>query len=299
MGGALVSGAVEAALVRFRGGARFARSTAPFLVDGAIDERALEALHAALASEPEAVAEAIARLVVDLGLAVDPQAWAGGNMIRDRRVIAVLASGLARAHGPARIACLDGLERHVPGAMLGELEGILVAELASRPHATLFLLAAKGKLPSAACRIRETAADPRWERDEAAVIARAAFGDVAAEGEILRPFTATTDPDAKARCAAALGKVGSERAIVALAQALRTPLTIEIPNVLDRSVRLDVIEALSHVFPDVQLLYRPSITSDDSYAAIEAWAEKSFGVTWSVPRPPFLTIAGYPGRRPS
>jgi len=297
--GARVSGAVEAALVRFRGGARFARSTAPFLRDGAIDERALEALHGALASEPDPVAESVARLVVDVGLAVDPQAWAGGTMIRDRRVIAVLASGLARPHGPGRIACLDGLERNVPGALLGELEVRLVAELAARPHATLFLLAAKGKLPSAVGLVRESAATPRWERDEAAAIARAAFGDAGAEGEFLRPFTATTDARQKARFAAALGKVGSERAVVALARALRTPLVIDIPNALERSVRLDVIQALSHVFPDVQLFYFPSITSDESYAAIEAWAEQSFRVTWSEPRPPFLTIAGYPGRRPS
>src|SRR5262249_34961925 len=134
-----MSRAAEEAIDSFRRGERFTGSVAGFVEDGKADERAVEVLWKALAAEPERTREQIAKLLVAIGLKVDPQGWAGGGMIRDRRIIAVLIdAGLGRGEGLGRDASLDGLQQHVPPDVLREFEAPLVANLEKWPDSTAF-----------------------------------------------------------------------------------------------------------------------------------------------------------------
>ncbi len=138
------------------------------------------------------------------------RAWAGGGMIRDRRIIAVLLdAGITRGPGLGRDASLEGIQAYVPPDLIREHEAPLVANLKRWPDSALLLIVAKGKLESARPVVDALVATPRWVTDEAALIAKAAFGDPAAERRFVDPFLATTDPREKMRLGRLLGFIGT------------------------------------------------------------------------------------------
>jgi hypothetical protein len=77
---------------------------------------------------------------------------------------------------------------------------------------------------------------------------------------------------------------------VALASELRTPLIFERPTVFRRSVRLDVIQALSYDFPDQPVFWEENVGSDEDYASAEQFCAERLGAKWDAPRPRFLTV---------
>ncbi|MEZ4302126.1 MAG: hypothetical protein R3B70_44765 [Polyangiaceae bacterium] len=287
--------AAEQEIDRYRRGERFTGVVAPFIDEGKPAEQAIEVLWHALASDPEPVRQEVARLLVAIGLEVDPAHLQGGRMIRDRRLIAILIdAGLPRGEGKGRDACLDALQKHVPPAVLAEYEKPLVADLQRFPDSTAFLVVAKGKLPSAKPVVDQLLQTPRWASDQSALIAGAALGDQATERGFTSAFIAETDPREKARRAQLLGDIGTPTALAALTSELRTDLVIVVQRSFRRSVRLDIVEALAYVYPDNPLFWEGAIKDDRGYEAVEQFAEQHFAVTWKKPRPPFLTIEGFP-----
>jgi hypothetical protein len=90
--------------------------------------------------------------------------------------------------------------------------------------------------------------------------------------------------------------VGTSAALKALASEMRTDLVVEMPMVMRRSVRVDIVAALSFAFPDKPFLWDNAVSDDEGYARIEAFCEQTFGVRWAKPRPAFLWIQGFPAR---
>ncbi|HEY3836903.1 MAG TPA: hypothetical protein VGL72_10045, partial [Bryobacteraceae bacterium] len=168
-------------------------------------------------------------------------------------------------------------------------------ELEYRPMTAGFLLIAKAKPPEAEPVVRTLRETPRWSKDPNARIAAAALGDTELEKECEARFTLTSDPQVKAEAAHTLGLIGTEPALRALASELRTGLVIDKPEAyFKRSVRVDILEALSYNFPDEPALYTTQIHDDSGYERAEQFCQKRLGVSWDHPRPPFLTIGGYP-----
>jgi len=153
---------------------------------------------------------------------------------------------------------------------------------------------AKTKPQKARPAVERLAASPEWKEVEAAKIARAALGAKDIEDEFLAAADSAKDGQTLAYALGSLGLIGTPRSLKAIAERLRTGLTILMPGRLERSVRLNVLEALLYNFPDQPMLYPNNINQDEDYAAAERFCIRTFGVTYSNPRPPFLTYRGFP-----
>lgn len=279
---------------RFRLGQAFEDDVQPFIKAGQPDAGALEVFGQALDRELEPVRAQVARVLIALGRQVDPLHRSGGHLIRSLQIVRLLVEkGLARV-GPARDSCLEALQTSVPGQLLRDYGPALTRSLEQAPDGTTFLLIAKAKPAAALPLVKEFARSPRWAKDENAQLALAALGEKAVENRFVQPFLTTRDPSQKAKLAKSLGYIGTETALRALASQVRSDLVIEMPRVSLRSVRLDIIAALSYNFPDLVFLWDNAITDDSGYVRVEEFCEKTFGTKWDRPRPPFLTIQGFP-----
>ncbi len=282
------------AVARLREGAPFQGDVRPFLAEGALEPGALALLVRSLGALEDDPRAEVARALIAAARAADPLAARGGEALRDARVIAALVDpGLRRADG-AKELCLDALLRSTPPALLAPHGAALAASLRDAPDPTVALVLAKAKpegglaVLEAACGADETfAAAPEVE------LARAGLGDVARERALVERFEATDDAARKRELARALGLVATRPALAALGRALRTPLVEDRPSVR-RSVRLDVLEALRLTYPDEPALFGHTIRDDAGYEAAERLAQDALGVTFTAPRPPFLTEEGKP-----
>src|SRR5262249_2186957 len=174
----------------------------------------------------------------------------------------------------------------------------LTANLQQWPDTTLLLVIAKAKLQEAAPVVEALGRRPEWSHEEARLIAQAALGDQAVEQRFVRAFLETQDAEQKAPLAQTLGFIGTHTALAAVASELRTDLVLEMPMVMRRSVRLNLIAALSYNYPDQPILFDNAILDDNGYEQVEQFAAAEFGVRWGKPRPPFLTIQGFPSEPP-
>ena len=280
----------------FRRGQDFRPPASAFFATGALAEQELEPLAAALRTESDRIREQIVFLLADVGRRADPLFAEGGQIIRHPRVISILvADGLARPDS-GRDAALDTLQKLVPASHLQPHKAALVEDLKKYPDTTALLLIAKAKPPEAAPVVRQLLGSPRWSREQATAVAAAALGDQSFEKDFTEPFVPTQDPREKARLARALGWIGTHSALTALASQMRTDLIYEVPRAFRRTLRLDIMAALSYNFPDQPVLYELNLTDDTGYDRIEQFCVQRFGVTWDRPRPPYMKIIGFPSR---
>ncbi|MGA2987610.1 MAG: hypothetical protein ABSG32_27790 [Terriglobia bacterium] len=283
---------------QFRAGQPFSGDVQPYIVAGQPDSKALDVFAQALAQEPEPVRAQVANLLIALGRKVDPLQASGGNLIRNPRIIRLLiVEGLSNV-GQTRDECLDALLASVPAELLRDYGRVLTQSLERFPDGTTFLLVAKAKPEAALAVVKELARSPRWAKSENVQIALAALGEKAVENKFVQSFLTTRDPSQKAQLAKSLGYIGTDIALRALASQMRTDLVVEMPMVSRKSVRLDIMAALSYNFPDKPFLYDNAVIDDSGYARVEQFCEKTFDTKWQGPRPPFLTIQGFPSEPP-
>ncbi len=282
----------------FRAGQLFNGNVTAYIVAGQPDAGALNVFGDALAQEPETVRIQVANLLIALGRQVDPLSASGGKLIRNPRIIHLLAQNGSSRLGQARDECLEALRRSVPGALLKDDGAALTETLQRFPDNTSLLVVAKAKPEAALPVVKEMAKSPRWAKSDYVQVALAALGDKGAEAKIVQPFLSTQDPEQKAKLAILLGYIGTESALRAVAGEMRTPLVVTMPGVSKRSVRLDVLAALRYNFPDKLFLYENAILDDSGYARVEKFCEETFDTKWQAPRPPFLTIQGFPSEPP-
>ncbi len=115
----------------------------------------------------------------------------------------------------------------------------------------------------------------------------AALGDAELEKEFADAFVRENDPVEKGRLARVLGFIGTQTALAALASEMRTDLIDGMPMVSLRSVRLDIVAALSFAFPDKPFFYNNAIMDDSGYERVEKFCETTFGVRWKKESPRF------------
>jgi hypothetical protein len=284
----------ETVINEYRRGEEFHPQTPGFLSNGSLMPQEIDALAAALPKESAHVREQIVRLLVDLGRRADPLFAQGAAILREPRVMAALTGPALAVNDSARDAALSLLHEFAPASTLAMHAEMLTEDFRKFPSSSSFLVLAKAKPSQARVLMLKIAATPRWKDDVDARVARAAFGDQAAERLFTEPLATTQDPREFATLARQTGWIGTPTALRALADQVRTSLVFEIPNAVRRSSRLDVIAALSFNFPEEPVLFPHNITSEQSYEAVERFCERHFGTHWSKPRPPFLTDQPFP-----
>lgn len=267
------------------------------VVNGQPDPETVVALGDELAVAGPEMREKIVRLLVDLGRSTDALTPRGVDVIRHRHIIELLSGpGLAKPD-LGREAAMDALRKLVTHADLASFGEAYVKSLESAPSEEAFLLVAKAKPLAAKPVVDRLASLPRWKPVEAARIARAALGDIAIESEFLliaNNAEAASDGKALARALGTLGLIGTAGTLKAVAERLRTPITVLVPNASEESVRLSVLGALLYNFPDHPELYPNNIITDEDYAAAERFCTTTLGVTYTKPRPPFMKYRPFP-----
>ena len=292
-----MSEAAQAAISALNRGEDVRASWPGLIVNQQPDPDALQALGKELGAAGSHMRERIVRLLVDLGRATDPLTPRGADVIRNRRILELLSGpGLAQPDA-GREAAMDALRKLATPAALSSFAPEYVHSLESAPSVEGFLLVAKAKPMAAKLTVVRVATLAAWKPVEGARVARAALGDTAIEDEFLQVAStaeAASDGRALARALGTLGLIGTRRTLKAVAERLRTPLTILVPNASEQSVRLSVLEALLYNFPDQPELYPNNINSDEGYAAAERFCTSTLGVTYTQPRPPYMKFRGFP-----
>jgi len=278
----------------FRCGEDFTPPSIGVFSGGQPDESSLQILGKELDVANPSVRENIVKLLVDMGKRTDPLTPKGADVLRHRQIIALLAgAGLAKPD-LGREAAMEALRKLVTRPDLARFEADLVKVLGDAPTEEAFLLVAKAKPQKTKVLVDRLSKLPEWKEVEAAKITRAALGDKDVEDEFLAAADAATDGKALAQALGSLALIGTPRSLKAIAERLRTPLTIHIPGAFEKSVRLNVLEALLYNFPDQPVLYPNNIITEADYTAAERFCIKTLGVTYTDPPPPFLTYRGYP-----
>jgi hypothetical protein len=284
----------EQYLVEFEKGKPYVSPLVGLIVDSQPDVTALKTLERGLSVARENVRLNIVRLLVDLGLTTDPSRASGCEAIRNADVIRVLAiSGLARADA-ARDEAIEALRSFCAQSDLAVYGEVITRTLELAPTQDAFLLVAKAKPPNAQPVVRNLFQSARWKDDEEARIAYAALGERELEDEFLKRADEATEGRSLSEALRTLSLIGTHRCLLALATRLRSPMTIHIVGAFEKSIRLDVLVALLYHFPYESKLNPNGINDDSDYEAAELFCTRTLGVKFTEPRPPFLTIRGYP-----
>ena len=258
------------------------------------DPAAVATLERHLAVATEGVREKIVRLLVDLGISTDPSAPMACEAIRNPEVIGALANTGLRYPGAAREEAITALRRYCVQPDLVVHGEVITRALQLNPTWEAFLLVAKAKPLEATTVVSDLSESGEWSTEEEAKVARAALGIGVDEDDFLRCLDTANDGKSLAQALRLLSLVGTKRCLEAVAGYLRTPVTIVVPHAFEKSVRLDVLDALVYHFPYEPVLNSNRILDDSSYEAAEEFCTRTFGVTYTTPRPPFLTYDGYP-----
>jgi hypothetical protein len=278
----------------FKRGETFTPPAVGVFANGQPDPLALQSLREALTAESSAVREQVVALLVDMSVQIDPLTPQGAQVVRNPEIIALLArEGLAKPDS-GREAAMDSLRKLVTPRDLAKFGDSFAKALENAPSDEAFLLVAKSKPQSASSTLEKLAQSPKWKDAENARIARAALGAQSIESQFVAAAASANDGPSLARALGPLALVGTARCLKAIAERLRTPLTIDMPGAYVKSVRLNVLDALLYNFPDQPTLYPNNIRKEEDYTAAEQFCVKTFGVIYTNPPPPFLTYRGYP-----
>lgn len=279
-------------IAAFQRGEDFTPPAVGVFINGQPDEAAVQTLGSELAIANPNVRENIVRLLVDMGRRNDPLTAKGADVLRHQPIIAALAgAGLAKPD-LGREAAMDALRKLVTQPDLARFDSAFTNALAEEPTEEAFLLVAKAKSAKAKDLVDRLIKLPKWQTSESAKIARAALGAEEVENEYLAALNAAKDGEALARAIGPLALIGTPRSLKAIAEHLRTPLTIEIaghmPGKHEKSARLNVLDGLLYNFPDQPVLYPNNINRDEDYRAAERFCTERLGVTYKNPPPPFM-----------
>ncbi|MBD3179358.1 MAG: hypothetical protein GF417_06990 [Candidatus Latescibacteria bacterium] len=278
----------------FKDGKKFRGRIESSVAAEELTEETLRAAGAAIKYDTDHVALQSARMLVQLGFQKDPLYHSGIRLLRDELILGTLLESGLKRDGELTDYILETVQSSVPPQHISKFGRIFTDRLESAPDQTLLLIIAKGKITGALKILKSEEVAARISGWEEYRIALAALGDDELEETFIEDFRKANDPEAKAEHASVLGKIGTQKALKALAGEVRTGLIIEMPNVMMKSVRLDIISAMGYNFPEKEFLHDNAITDDQGYARVEQFCEDRFGISWETERPDFLTVQGFP-----
>lgn len=189
---------------------------------------------------------------------------------------------------------MDALRKLTTQPTLAKFDHEIFKALEASPSDEAFLLVAKAKPKEAKALVDRLLITPRWRAEEPARVASAALGNTQIEDAYLKIVEQVTDGKVLAKALGPLALMGTPRSLRAIAERMRTHLTIDVPGAYEKSVRLNVLEALLYNYPDQTVLYPNNIIKESDYTAAEHFCTRTLGVMYTTPPPPFLTYRGYP-----
>ena len=267
------------------------------IMQGQPDEDALAKLKKVLASGDDFIRQNVVALLVDVGLQVDPRRPEGTEALRDKDIIEILVRAGMAKRDAGREAAMDALRKLVRPADLAPYAEAFTRVLKEKPTDNAFLLVAKAKAIAAKPLVEQLAQTPPWEGNEVARIAQAALGDRAIEAAFIKQAAEAHqagDSEKFMRSLGPLAMIGTPASLRVIAGYLRTPLTFLVPGTLEKSLRLNVLEALLYHYPDQPVLYPNNINSAADYTAAERFCTEELGVIYEGPEPPFMTFRPFP-----
>jgi hypothetical protein len=267
------------------------------IMRGQPDRAVLAQLSQALTSDSPFVRQNVVALLVDIGLQVDPRRPEGTEALCDREIIETLVKGGLARRDAAREATMDALRKLVRPADLSAWADAFAKAVDEKPTKDALLMVAKAKAIGAKPLVAKLSQSPQWTNDESLRIAQAALGNKVIEDEFVAETAkshASKDSKQFVESLAPLAMIGTRTSLVALAKYLRTPLTFLIPEALERSLRLNVLDALRYHYPDQPEFYPNNIHAEADYTAAEHFCTKELSVTYEMPVPPFMTYRPFP-----
>lgn len=288
----------EQYLHAFASGEDFHPPVEGLTVGGRPDPREVAVLDAGLSAAPPPVGVNIIHLLVALGLSVEPENRKGAWVLRDGAIIDVLVRAVCcvQASMVSQVAA-DALRKLLIVDALAPHRDSFVRALELDPTEEVLFLIAKAKAAAANPQLHRLADQDEWGESDALKITMAALGDRQKEDAYLRgadEAEVAHNGAALTEALGSLGLIGTPRALRAVAARLRSPLILSLPGRAKQSIRLNVLDALFYNFPDERRFQRQTIVSDAGYGEAEQACHERLGVTYSEPRPPFLTRLGGP-----
>lgn len=284
-------------IAAFKRGEDFRSPSRGIIIDGKPDSMAVWILGRELAFGTSSVRENIVALLVDIGVSSDTLQPRGAEVLRNLQIIEILAGAGLVKPDLGREASMDALRKLVTQPDLARYTDSFIKAIENAPSTEAFLLIAKSKPARARTLVDQLATSPEWKDVEEVKIAHAALGAKDIEDEFLAKADAAEeakDGNAFSEALVPLALIGTQRSLKAIAVRLRTPLIFEVPGAYEKSVRLNVLEALLYNFPDQPVLYPNNIITEDDFTAAEVFCIRTLGVTYTTPPPPFMTYFGYP-----
>lgn len=289
---------VSAYLNSFENGERFTPPSEGIVINGRLDNESVKILNSYLDTSKNAfVRENIIELLIDLGIQSNQHYDDGIENIKNKSVLDALANTGLKIPDLAREASVDALRNLVNQEDLIHYAPSIREALEESPSNELLLLVAKTKFPEAEAEIEKLVDTKSEEDNEAYKIVLAAVGDSKITNAYIDSIeTAADKKDVEkfSHLLETLSLIGTKEALTKVAEYLRTPLIIDIPGAYQKSLRLNVLEALLYNYPDQWFFYPNNIIEEDDYKAAEAFCIDKFDISFDTPPPPFMTYIGYP-----
>ncbi len=267
-----------------------------FIVNGTPDKGAVKIFEHALKEENGTVRELIVNLLVDIGTKSDTLVNKGALVLRNKEIINTLVEGGLSKPDLGCIAAMDKLRKLTRIDELKPYSEIFANFLSSSPSEDILLLIAKAKTINAKIAVSKLAESVRWKNVEAVDIALAALGDHNKSSKYLiklEKAAAEKNIEDFIESIKKLSLIGTPETLKAIGEQLRTPLIYEMPGVFRKSLRLNVLDALSYNYPEEYILYPNNIKSEEDYKTAETFCIKKLGVVYNTPEPPFMTYYSY------
>jgi len=281
----------------FKRGEEFSPPSQGIITNGQPDSVAVRILGKELAFADPLVRENIIDLLVDVGISTNAMQSEGAEVLSNNQIIEILVNEGLDKPDLGREAAMDALRKLVTQNDLSKHSEAIIRVLENSPTPEAFLLIAKSKPSQAKVLVDQLAMSSEWKDTKEVKIACAALGANEAEDEFIVIADSTEEAmDVNAFCQSLipLSLIGTPRCLKAIASRLRTPLIFTVQGAYEKSVRLNVLEALLYNFPDQPVLYPNNIISESDYTKAELFCTKKLGISYTTPPPPFMTYRGYP-----
>lgn len=290
-------------------------SATGLVLNGTIERTSIILLAKELKSGSANVREHVVALLENIGLELDGASTGTNPVIRDKAVIrALLVEGFAKNDSAASSAELILREKCMPND-LAMFSDIYAASLQAR-HGEYLYLIAKAKAVHLKPMVDELAMLPAWQKDaelhRMIALVQAALGDARIEDEFIdattraeknappapanRFYNVSQSKDGKELASRLymLGLIGTKKTLRAICAYLRSPIKTYVPNIKERSIRWDALDAIRYNFPDERLLSDPESVGE--WSAVEQFCIIKFGAVFDGPTPEFERDRPYPTR---
>lgn len=280
----------------FEQGADFSPPSEGLIQNEKIAEEALSILKKHLAEGEIDIRENIVALIIDTSLQIS-LSKNGTEHIDDADVLNVLVYEGMFTNDRVKENILDALRKLTKKKDLLPYHERFIHLLQENISEEILLLIAKAQVSNAKNTVAEIATRNEWQNNESVEIAQAALGEDNITDEYIKKTQIAHDRQQIEKFIEYIGilsLIGTSDALTAISEYMRTPLIIDKVGAYQKSVRLNIMDALRYHFPNQAILYPNNVNDMEDYTTVEQFCIEKFGTYYNQPQPPFMTYFGYP-----